>query len=274
MPKLRGAKFWLFVQAAMVYLVVCGCQMQNTMPAPTATASAISESTATPIPTLIPSRTPSSTPTPQIQQPGVNQETLTVPQGAAPTIDGVLDTGEWDASRKVLAADGSEVLFLQTSEILYVGIRGSTPEMIVGNIFIHEGETIRNFHASAALGTATFEQKDDGWELIQPFVWRCRSTSDSETARAERDTFFSDEGWVATNSRIGTPNMLEFKIIPPQGPFTLAVNILRSSDPDVKVAYPVNLTDGVIIPTPGGYPQMMQFKPEQWVRVSLTEPMQ
>ncbi len=253
-------KHSLFCELAALLILVCGCQVQATPLAPTATA--IPSATATP--TIPPTRTPTPTP-----QPAPNQQAIFVPLGLPPTIDGVMDSGEWDAALEVSAGDGSIVLFMHSGDALYVGVRGSTPEMIVSNVFIHDGANIRIAHASAALGTAVYQQKGDSWERILDFDWRCRSTSDSEAAREERTAFYRDEGWVATNSRIGTPNALEFMFDMPQEPFSLAVNILRSSNPDSKIAYPADLDDGVISPTPGGLPQVLPFRPELWADVTL-----
>jgi hypothetical protein len=223
------------------------------------------EPTVTPFP---PTPTQAATETPEsLDFQGI--VTISVPEGTPPTIDGVMDEGEWDKALVKTAGDGSDILIKQAEGILYVGIRSNTPEMIVGNVHIASEDTIRIMHASAALGTAVYTRSINGWEQQQAFNWRCRSTSSSEAAQAERAVFLEDEGWVAANSRIGKPNELEYHIVLPETSFQLAVNILRSSNPAIKVPYPADLDDDVILPTPGGLPATMHFTPETWLHIAV-----
>ena len=116
-------------------------------------------------------------------------------EGEAPVIDGTLDPGEWDGAAVQAFADGSELLLAHENGFLYLGIRSAKPDMIVGNIFVEQAGQIRILHASAALGTAVYRQEAGAWQRTQDFVWRCRDTSQSESARAARDAFLQEEGW-------------------------------------------------------------------------------
>jgi len=254
---------WCVIALLVIALCSSGCQATTPQVTRAPTFTAVASATSPP---PSPAADTQVSPTPMSI---LEQNTILVPQGNPPAIDGVIEKEEWESAVKDLAADGSEVMFVHAEGALYVGIRGSTPEMIVGNVFIAEGDTIRILHASAALGTAVYKRGDDGWDQTQTFVWRCRGTSNSANALTERASFLQDEGWVATNSRIGTPNEHEFMIILPAEPMRLAVNILRSSTPDEKVPYPAGLDDGVIAPTPGGLPAVISFAPEGWVLVTL-----
>ncbi|MBU8914371.1 MAG: hypothetical protein KOO61_10140 [Spirochaetales bacterium] len=73
--------------------------------------------------------------------------------------------------------------------------------MIVGNIFLDNGDEIAILHSSAALGAATYQKEAGSWRLTQGFVWSGRRTDDGETAQAERDAFLKEERRVAANSR-------------------------------------------------------------------------
>jgi hypothetical protein len=195
---------------------------------------------------------------------------LSVPQGGPVTVDGTLAPGEWDDARKETFADGSELLLMYEQGNLYLGIRGSASEMIVGNIFVqHEGE-IRILHTSAALGTAVYRQDAESWRQTQAFDWCCRRTDGSDAAQTERDAFFQDEGWVSINSRMGTPNELEYKIVLPHGSVRLAANLIRSSAPNDKVPWPSDLNDDCTKPTPGGLPEQMQFSLGQWASLRFS----
>jgi hypothetical protein len=94
---------------------------------------------------------------------------------------------------------------MQADGYLYLGIRSKTPGMIASNVFIQRDEEVEILHTSAALGTAVYQIKMDGWHQIQDFTWRCRDTSNSENAKAEREEFLLEEGWVGVNTWLGIP---------------------------------------------------------------------
>jgi len=175
--------------------------------------------------------------------------------------------GEWDQARVEAFADGSELFLMHDQGYLYLGIRSKTPEMIVGNIFLNEGDKVRILHTSAALGTAVYQREVESWQQTQAFNWRCRQTDKSDAAQAERDAFLQNEGWVSINSRMGTPNELEYKIRVSGTSIRLAANLLRSSTPDVKVPWPPDLDDDCVKPTPGGLPAGMHFSTDQWAAI-------
>ena len=186
-----------------------------------------------------------------------------------PTIDGTHDPAEWDAATIETFADGSELLLMQADGYLYVGIQGLDPEMILANLFIQSGDEIIIMHSSAALGTAIYQKNADSWQQTQDYTWHCRSTSLGGAAQTERDEFLQQEGWVATNGRIGTPNELEYQIKIPDGDFRLAAVYIKSSPPYDKIPWPAELTDDTIMPTPGGLPETYNFSPEQWMELSF-----
>lgn len=192
-----------------------------------------------------------------------------VPRGKPVAIDGTLAPGEWDAARVEAFSDGSELLLMAQEGYLYLGIRSNTPEMIAGNVFIGQGDEIRILHTSAALGTAVYKRGAGSWQQTQAFDWRCRRTDLSDAAQAERETFLQDEGWTSINSRMGAPNELEVQIVVSGPSVRLAANLLRSSDPNVKVIWPIDLDDDTIRPTPAGLPSQMSFSPDRWAAIDL-----
>jgi hypothetical protein len=191
------------------------------------------------------------------------------PKDGSPEIDGMISPAEWESARAETFADGSELWVLQTKDSLYLGIRSSTPEMIAGNVFIQQDDEIKILHTSAALGTAIYQKYGEVWQQIQNFSWCCRGVGNNERLKAERAAFLDQEGWVAANSRTGTPNELEYQIDLTGETIQLAINILRSSNPSEKIPFPVGLDDDCIKPTPGGYPTEMFFSPEKWMWVSM-----
>ena len=76
--------------------------------------------------------------------------------------------------------------------------------------------------------------------------------------------FFQDEGWLAANGLMGTPNELEYQIKIPDQDFRIAVVYIKATPPYEKVPWPANLDDDCIDPTPGGLPLRTEFSLEQW----------
>jgi len=191
--------------------------------------------------------------------------------GTPPVIDGKMAAEEWQGARRESFSDGSKLLLLRHGDDLFLGIQSKTPGLIAGNVLIDRGEDIAILHASAALGTAVYRKDGEAWRLIRDFSWRCRSVGDSETEKSEREAFLREEGWVASNSRMGTPQELEYRIRTVGGHFCLAVTFLRASDPNVKVPWPADLDDDCLRPTSGGLPPTLQFSPEKWATISSAQ---
>ena len=199
-----------------------------------------------------------------------NVNVIDVPVANPPTIDGTHAPDEWDAATIETFADGSELFLMQADGYLYVGIRAIEQEMILANIFIQSGDEISIMHSSAALGTAIYQRGEDNWQRTQDFTWQCRSTSLGD-AQAERDEFLEQEGWVATNGRIGTPNELEYQIKIPDSDFRLAAVYIKSTPPYDKIPWPAELTDDTIMPTPNGVPEIYYFSLEDWAVLEISQ---
>ena len=189
---------------------------------------------------------------------------ILIPLGNPPTINGTISPDEWEHAAIESFTDSSQFLLMQDGEFLYVGIRANDPGMIAANIFIQSGDEIFILHSSAALGTAIYQQGEDGWQQTQNFTWQCRSTSLGDAAQAERNAFLQQEGWVAANGRMGTPNELEYQIKIPEQDFRLAAVFIHSTPPYEKVPWPAALDDDCIRSTPGGFPMMMAFSTDRW----------
>ena len=223
-----------------------------------------------PSPTPVPSgMSPPVLPTDALT-PTVKQTRVSVPRGKPPVVDGTISPGEWSSAVIETFSDGSELLLVRNEGYLYLGIRANTQEMIVGNIFIEHGDEIVILHSSAALGTAAYQKDADRWQQTRGFVWRCRDTGDSEAAQAERDAFLQEEHWLAANSRMGTPNELEFQIEMANKTQRMAVNFMRASNPNVKIPWPNDLDDDCVRPTPGGMPAQLRFSPHKWATIDIS----
>ena len=133
------------------------------------------------------SMTTQTSPTPLLAE-----NIIIVPHGKSQAIDGEILPGEWDNAIREIFKDGSELCLMNSDGYLYMALRANSPDTIVGNIFIDQGDKILILHASAALGTGIYQKESDQWQLTQGFVWSCRDTSDSEAAQNERKLFLQD----------------------------------------------------------------------------------
>ena len=141
--------------------------------------------------------------------------------------------------------------------------------MVVGNIFIDHGDDIAILHTSAALGTAIYTKEASAWQQTKDFGWCCRERTNSTAAQTARQAFLEEEGWTATNTRIGTPNELEYQIAMPGETLRLAVTFFQASDSaGVRIFWPEGLEDDSIFTPQGGYPAELNFSPETWATVS------
>jgi len=198
-------------------------------------------------------------------------EVISVPRGVSPTIDGTITTEEWQGAQREFFSDGSELLLLRNGSSFYLGIRAMTPDTIAGNVFIEYSDGIAIHHASAALGTAIYRKDGEDWRLVRNFSWRCRGTGNGEEAKAEREAFLREEGWIASTSRMGTSHDLEYRIRTRVSPLRLAVVFLRASDPNVKIPWPADLDDDCLKPTPKGLPTVLRFFPEKWATIAIAQ---
>lgn len=213
--------------------------------------------------------------TPEIQETepasAIDINAIVVPSGNPPTIDGTMSPGEWENALVETFADGSKLYLMQAGGYLNLGIQANTPGMIAGNVLVQQGSRIRILHSSAALGTGIYERGEDHWQRVKDFTWHCRDTSDSDSAKAERGAYLQREGWLAVNSRIGTPNELEYQIKTNDRTLRLAVNFIRASNPNEKIPWPADLVDDCIKPTPGGLPEYLDFSPEKWGALEISQ---
>jgi hypothetical protein len=194
----------------------------------------------------------------------------TFPQRIPVMIDGILSPGEWDIAYVETFEDGSELFLMWDAEYLYLAIHGSSEEMIAANVYTEENGEVIIHHASAALGTAIYQSGENVWLKTQDFEWECRATDQSEVSQRERSAFLKEEGWLAANSRMGTPNELEYQIKVSGEEVTLAVAFMRSSEPEQRVVLPLNIADDTTRPTPGGLPETRIFLPGTWMDLDLS----
>jgi len=143
-------------------------------------------------------------------------------------VEGVLGPAEWRGAR-LEGSDDVRVYIDAGASALRVGL--ATPPLFVASLCVAVGDTVRVYHASAALGSVTYLPTGDEWLLRVPFVWRLRRTDLSDEAVREREAHFSEYGWVANTMPMGEPGQTEFRISMEGWPaerVRLAVGLMRA----------------------------------------------
>jgi hypothetical protein len=192
---------------------------------------------------------------------------VTIPIGIPPALDGTMSPGEWDGAVRELFSDGSELFLMYYEDYLFLGIRANVSGLMLGNIFVNHGDQISILHSSGALVTVIYEKRADGWEQNQALSWRYLDTGYSPPTQAELEAFLQQEGWVASNSRMGVPQEMEYKIAMPDGRLRLVVTLAHPSDSNKRNHWPVNINDDTIESPRGEFPTTMQFSPSTWATI-------
>lgn len=130
---------------------------------------------------------------------------VSVPRAAAPVIDGKISNNEWKAAtRVVLGNNQGHALLMHDGNYLYIGLVGAKAG--IGSVCVKGKSGVRVLHASAALGTAAFEQGENKkWTLTRGFTFTNRDTGDSPAAMEERKKMLATDGWFASTSHAASP---------------------------------------------------------------------
>lgn len=195
-----------------------------------------------------------------------------VPSGApsAVVLDGRLSKGEWAGAAEHALAGGGRLLIRQAAKYVHVAVEGTGFGW--SHVYVAHRDTVRVFHASAALGTARYVQEAGRWRLAQPFVWAMRDTTRSAAAQAERAAFLEHHGWVANTNGMGSRRVNELRIAKAMfdaGAPRLAV--LFAEDPAEPRHWPDTLADATLDAdlVRGAPPEHLVFEPESWAQITL-----
>jgi hypothetical protein len=247
----------------MVFGLISGVSCAPAAVEPLSTTAAI-----TPIATkesLPPTTPPTIPPLEPTELSGSEGQIISVPRGNEVTIDGVLSPGEWEPAYQAELAGGGDLLLMYGDGYLYLGVRAK-PEPVT-SVCVDQGDQVSILHSSAALGTATYQQGDQGWEKIRAFDWCCRETSDGPQAQASQSEQLRRDDWVANNGRMGTAEEVEYKIFIPNGSLRLGVTSIGAPDYEDMAWWPSDMDDDCrsLRMIQGEIPDRAQFSVENWM---------
>lgn len=128
--------------------------------------------------------------------------------GTAPTIDGVLEEGEWDDAVVVLADTVEQFRMKHDGVNLYFGIRAGG-----GDIRFNTAEGLRVLHWSGQLGSAEYAKLDTpAQSLARPFafeLWGLREEP-PDVIQETLDRYLSENGWASSTASMG--NVMESEL--------------------------------------------------------------
>ena len=130
------------------------------------------------------------------------QAPFNVPRGSGITVDGLLSPDEWHDAARFPADNLGHVLLKHDDRYLYLGIRATRPGF--PSVCVDHGDTVRVLHASAALGALRYTRAGDRWTKQNEWNFAMRSPDTTAQARAQRDEYLRQNGWVASTVRMGS----------------------------------------------------------------------
>jgi len=230
-----------------VVLAVAGCA--STEPSSISTAQAATSAT--------------TTAPPATTHPSDPNRTLWVPRHRAPTIDGVIEHGEWDGATVALMTDGSPMLWMHDGEALYAALDGSSIGAV--NLAVASDSEIWILHSSAALGSALYRADGSAWGLDHEFVWCCRSATDDSARLA----LLAEEGWQATIGFTGDEGVVEYQVNLPWAGARVAVSFQTEST--APAFWPEDLTTPAQDDLIGRPPDTEDFDLDEWYRLEAAD---
>lgn len=201
------------------------------------------------------------------------QAQLTVPRAAAPVIDGRADVAEWSAARREGSSpSGLQVRLLHDGSALYIAVE--SPADGFTSLCLGTNDRVQILHASAALGAVDYRRTGGPWAPDQAsFVYGMRDPSLTDVAIAQRQAYYSANGWVASTARMGGNRVQEFKIDMTRIATRLAVAWYATTGTGSVLTWPDSLpaTDGcaALALVRGEVPAGLTFDPSRWAPISL-----
>jgi hypothetical protein len=202
------------------------------------------------------------------------QAPVTVPRTASTVvIDGNVGVAEWAAARLEGSSPSSLRVRLQhDGAALYVAVE--SPADGFTSLCLGTSDRVQILHASAALGAVDYRRTGGPWAPDQAlFTYGMRDPSMTDTAIAQRQAYYTQNGWVASTARMGGNRVQEFKIDMTRIATRLAVAYYVTADTGSVLTWPdsMSVNDGCAsLPlVRGTVTGGLTFDPSRWAPISL-----
>ena len=201
------------------------------------------------------------------------QTPVIIPRSTPAVIDGRVDVAEWSAARREGSSpDGLQVRLQHDGAALYIAVEAPVDGFT--SLCLATSDRVQVLHASAALGAVDYRRTGGPWAPDQPlFTYGMRDPSMTETAIAQRQSYFTEHGWVASTARMGGNRVQEFKIDMTRIATRLAIAYYVTAGTGSVLKWPDSLSanDGcAALPlVRGTVTGGLTFDPSRWAPISL-----
>ncbi|MEQ1891507.1 MAG: hypothetical protein ABL998_03100 [Planctomycetota bacterium] len=209
-----------------------------------------------------------------LQETTAESRPLAIPPGPPIELDGKLGEAEWQGALRQELTGGGELFLRHDGKLVYLGLRGPKPGWT--HVYLGGEDEVRVLHASAALGTATYQKDDLGaWQPTRAFpardAWKLRSAELTPQMKVAREEHLIAERWVASNTSMGAREcefVLDRRLFSPSTRLALAY----VSNPTAPSYWPARLADDCRKRelVTGTTPPDLAFAPETWERLEFT----
>ena len=199
-----------------------------------------------------------------------------VPRGLAPVIDGAIGDAEWRGAAVRSGPDGTTIRLRHDGRHLFLGIAATREGF--ASICASDGDAVRVFHASAALGLVTYVRAGTDWTTpSKEFVYGMRATALTEEAQGERSAYLATHGWLASTMKMGDGRSQEVRLaLDDRLGKVKYLGISRfviERDGGFVSAWPATMAkdDGCREPelVRGNVPARLRFVPERWMALEM-----
>lgn len=208
-------------------------------------------------------------------RPPLSGAVIDVPRGPSVVIDGRIDDAEWRGSAANRLFDGSTLRMLHDGAHLFLGITAARQGF--PSVCVAAGDTIRVFHASAALGSVRYTRSAGVWKTSDSeFDYGMRTPDLSEPAVEERRAYLARNGWLASTFRMGNGRTQELQIsidLVSRTPAIALGYFATAANGGSVMSWPESLLprDGCADEklVTGHVPPSLRFDPAAWVTLKL-----
>ena len=194
-------------------------------------------------------------------------QTISIPRGKAPVIDGRLSPSEWADAAAYDLKGGGRLMLKFDGSYFYAAVHGKAAGWSQLYLAEEDGREIVVRHASAALGSSVYKIERTGiWQPQSEFTWQLRDKDLSAATLAKMDEHLKTAGWVANNNNMNERDQFEFKwrpLRPGSLRFRMAVEYVVN---DTKQYFPETWSDdGINSRLALGYsPRDLNFDVKGW----------
>ena len=182
-------------------------------------------------------------------------------------LDGIIGDNEWKGAIEYNLAGGGKMMLKKSKNELYVAMVSGKKGW--AHVYLYYNDTVRIFHASAALGEARYVKQKGVWHPVQSFSWALREKDYNSELVKKQEDHYSKNGWVANNNNMGNGMVFEYKLKNSDINSTLSFACAMIETPMEIHYFPITLSDNTILEklVQGYTPDSLEFNIGSWEKI-------